>query len=83
MTWYPHSWISECLEMFVIGNNVEDFLNNSTKSWKSELNASGETLREVDIRRVIFRGDSLSPLLFVLRIVPLTWFLRRAKAGYE
>ena len=34
-----HSWISVCLEMFGIANNVQDFSNNSTKSWKLELNA--------------------------------------------
>ena len=79
----PHSWISECLEMFGIANNVQDFLNNSMKSWKLELNASEKTLGEVDIRRGIFQGDSLSQLLFVLSMVPLTWLLRRAKAGYE
>ena len=69
--------------MFGIENNVEDLLNNSMKSWKLELNASGKTLGEVDIRKGIFQGDSLSPLLFVLCMVPLTWLLRRAKAGYE
>ena len=68
----PHSWFSECLEMFGIANNVQDFLNNSMKSWKLELNASGEKLGQVDIRRGIFQGDSLSPL-FVLCMVPLTW----------
>ena len=45
-----HSWISECLEMFGIANNVQDFLNKSMKSWKLVLNASGKTL-EVDIRK--------------------------------
>ena len=35
----PHSWISKCLEMFGIANNVKDFLKNSMKSWKLELNA--------------------------------------------
>ena len=69
--------------MFGIENNVEDLLNNSMKSWKLELNASGKTLGEVDIRKGIFQGDSLSPLLFVLYMVPLTWLLRRVKAGYE
>ena len=37
-----HSWISECLKMFGIANNVQHFLNNSMKSWKVELNASGK-----------------------------------------
>ena len=39
-----HSWISECLEMFGIANSVQGFLNNSMKSWKLELNVSGEIL---------------------------------------
>ena len=39
-----------------------------------------EKLGEVDIRRRIFQGDSLSPLLIVLCMAPLTWFWRRAKA---
>ena len=62
----PHSWISESLEMFGIASNVQDFLNNSMKSWKLELNASGKTLGEIYIRRGIFQGDSLSQLWFVL-----------------
>ena len=53
------------------------------EAWKLELNASGETLREVDIRGGIFQGHSLSPLLFILRMIPLAWLLKRAKAGYE
>ena len=76
----PHSWISEYLEMFDIANNAQYFLNNSMKSRKLELNASGKTLGEVDIRRGTSQGHSLSPLLFVLCMVPLT-LLRRAKNG--
>ena len=52
----PHSWISECLEMFGIASNVQDFLNNSMKSWELELNTSEKKIEEVDIRRGIFHG---------------------------
>ena len=79
------SWIDyykKAYDMFSIANNVQDFLN-SMKSWKLELNTSGKTLGEFDIRRGIFQGNNLSPLLFVLCMVPLTWLLRKAKAGYE
>ena len=69
--------------MFGIANNVQDFLNNDMKSWKLELNASGETLKEVDVRRGIFQGNSLCPFLFALCMAPLIRLLRRAKAGYE
>ena len=35
------------------------------------------------IRRRIFQDDSLSPLLFVLVMIPLTFVLRQTKASYE
>ena len=54
----PHRWISEWLEMFGIVNHVQNFLNNSMKSWKLELNATGKKLGEVDIRKGIFQGHS-------------------------
>ena len=79
----PHSWISECLELFGIANNLKDFVNNSMKSQNLELNASGRKLGKVDIRREIFQGDGLSPLLFVLCMIPLTWLLRGARADYH
>ena len=66
-----HSWISECLEIFDIANIVQYFLNNSMKSWKFELNASGETFGDVDIRRGILQGDSLSPLMFFFLYGPI------------
>ena len=40
-------------------------------------------LGEVDIKRGIFQGDSLSPLVFVLALIPLSLILRKAKAAYE
>ena len=49
----------------------EDFLAESMKSWRVELISGEENLGEVKIRRGIFQGDSLSPML-VLCLLPLT-----------
>ena len=40
-------------------------------------------LREVEIKRGIFQGDSLSPLVFVLALIQLSLILRKAKAACE
>ena len=69
--------------MFVIAFNVRQFLLSSAKKWKTELTSCGQQLGVVNIKRGIFQGDSLSPLLFVLCMVPLSLVLRRSKAGYE
>ena len=52
-------------------------------NWKTELTSCGQTLGFVNINREIFQGDSLSLLLFVLCMVPLSLVLRRSRAGYE
>ena len=62
----PHSWIIECLEFLHIAGNIKQFLTRSVTKWQTELTSSGEFLGKVNIRRVIFQGDSLSPLLFVI-----------------
>ena len=79
----PHSWIIECLDMFGIADNIKQLLIDSMKKWKTELTSSGEVLGEVEIKRGIFQGDSLSPLLFVISLIPLTLILRKMKAAYH
>ena len=37
----------------------------------------------IQIRREIFEGDSLSPLLFCIALIPLTNELNRADCGYQ
>ena len=39
-------------------------------------------LGEVEIKRGIFQGDSLSTSVFVLALIPLSLILRKAKAAY-
>ena len=68
----PHSSISECLEVLGVAENTKSSMNK----WKLELMSNGVSLGNVEIRRGIFQDDSLSPLLFVLCMVPLSLILR-------
>ena len=74
----PYSWIRECLELFGVADNIKRILSSSMKNWKLELTSSGVSLGEVNIRRGIFQGDSLSPLLFVICMV-----VRKVNFHYE
>ena len=40
-------------------------------------------LGEVETKRGIFQEDSLSPLVFILALIPWNLILRKAKAAYE
>ena len=53
------------------------------ENWKTELFVYGQSLGQVNMKRGICQGDSLSPLLFVLCMIPLTLLLRQTKAGYQ
>ena len=78
-----HSWIIECLYLFRVAQNIKKLLVNIMEKWKVMLCSRNYELGEVAIKRGIFQGDSLSPLLFVLALIPLSLILRKAKAAYE
>ena len=79
----PHSWILKCLDIFKVADNVKKLLRQSMLNWETELTSGNERLGTVKIKRGIFQGDSLSPLLFVLALMPLSMILRKVKAAYE
>ena len=79
----PHTWILECLDMFGAAKNIQNLIANSMEHWSTRLTAGGVSLGNVKIQRGIFQGDSLSPLLFVIALIPLTLILRKGKEGYD
>ena len=58
----PHSWTIECLDLFGVAENINSLLVNSIEEWKVMLCSGNSELGEVDTKRGISQGDSLSPL---------------------
>ena len=79
----PHSWILKCLEMVREAKNMITIISNSVMNCKTVLTSGGTDIGQVGIRRGIFQGDSLSPLLFVLIMLPLTLVLKKMRARYR
>ena len=78
-----HSWIIECLDLFGVAENIKSLLVNSMEKWKVILCSGNSELGEVEIKRGIFQEDSLSPLVSVLALIPLSLILKKTKVAYE
>ena len=74
MAWIDYKKANDfkCMELFVIADNVRNFLKKY-----GAVEVIVEDLGEVDVKRDIIQGDSISPLLFVLSMVPLLLMLRK------
>ena len=79
----PHSWIITTMGMVGLADNIIGLIKQSMNKWKTNLYADGKLLGSVPIRRRIFQGDSFSPLLFVIALLPLTHILRETRMGYQ
>ena len=53
------------------------------QTWRVELTAEGKSLAEVKIQKGIFQGVALSPLLFVIVMMPLNHIFSKCTAGYK
>ena len=79
----PQSWIIHCLKIYKISHEVINFIEKTMQTWKVELTAGGRSLAETKTQRGIFQGDALSPLLFIIAMMPLNYILRKCTAGYK
>ena len=79
----PQSWTINCLKMYKISHETINFIEKTKKNWRVELTAGGKGLTETKIQRGIFQGGALSPLLFIIAMMPLNHTLRKCTAGYK
>ena len=66
----PLSWILKALDLVGTARNIIELLKRSIQSWRTVVFSGKNKLGKVIVRRGIFEGDSLSPLLFVVALIP-------------
>ena len=69
--------------MYKISNEDIKFIEETMEIWIMELTGGGKSLVEVKIQRGIFPGNTLSPFLFVIAMMPLNHILRKCTVGYK
>ena len=60
-----------CLKMQKISHEFKNVIEKPIETWRVELTAEGRILAEAKIQRVIFQGDALTPLPFIIAILQL------------
>ena len=83
----PHSWIIKCMEMYKVHPMLTTFIKTTMNDWKTNMTLVHEkgTMETgpINIKRGIFQGDSLSPLLFTMALNPLSRELNKTGYGYQ
>ena len=86
MTSIYKKWLIEGLKLLGVPNWIVEFVSSASYKWCTTImiKVKGKTMKseKIKIRRGIFQGDALSPLLFCVCIIPVTLMLRKMKLGY-
>lgn len=77
----PHSWLIKILEIYQIHPTIRKFLSHVMTQWKTSIQLNDIKTNEINIRRGIFQGDSLSALWFCMSLNPLSNMLNDTKYG--
>ena len=82
----PHSWLIEALRLAKIPEKIINAIDTLTKCWSTNLHIHSETehlvFDVIHYLKGIFQGDTLSVILFILSLNPLSFLLNKLK-GYN
>ena len=83
----PHSWLTDAMKVYKIDEITIKFIQTLMPTWRTKIHLPHDdgciSTDDINIERGIFQGDSLSPLLFCICLIPITNILKRAKVGYK
>ena len=75
----PHSWIINSLKMYKISHEL---YRQNHENLESGIDSRRKKLTESKIQRGILQ-DVLSPLIFIIALMPLNLIFRKCTAGYK
>ena len=81
----PHRWIRGALKALRAPKQIRRLVRRLVPLWQTDLTvrtAHGTTSIPVTLKRGVFQGDSLSPLLFCICVAPLSLQLRK-RTGFR
>ena len=82
----PHQWLKAMLWAVRVPKPIRALVRQVVKMWATDLclwTPHGPKHIPMDMKRGIYQGDSLSPLLFCLCVAPLSKALRATKGFYS
>ena len=82
----PHSWVEKSIALVGVNSKIVRFCELSMEKWNTRLFSKTKQEKmqsSIQIRRGIYQGDSLSPLLFCIALMPSTNEMNRADCGYQ
>ena len=78
----PHSWILKVMRAYGIADNIVEVIATTMKEWNVWLYHKKERLCNIAIKRGIFQGDALSPIMFIMTLFPLSHVTLNNQMGY-
>ncbi|XP_078050794.1 uncharacterized protein LOC144477179 [Augochlora pura] len=82
----PHSWLLKVLQIYKIDQQLQQFLKETMKNWRTRIHITTKTYKIatdlIKIKTGIFQGDSLSALWFCMSLNPLSNALNNTNYGY-